>query len=43
MRERAQYAARATNDAAMDSMRETLLYFLELDAYLDDYAVPATI
>lgn len=36
--ERVQCAARATND-----MRQTLLSFLELDAYLDDQAIPATV
>lgn len=41
--DRAQCVARATNDSAMDRMREALLHFLELDDYLDDQAVPATI
>ena len=41
--DRVQCAARATNDAAMDGMRQALLHFLELDDYLDDQAVPATI
>ena len=41
--ERAQCAARATNDSGMESMRQALLHFLELDAYLDDQAIPATI
>lgn len=36
--ERVQCAACATND-----MRQTLLSFLELDAYLDDQAIPATV
>jgi len=27
----------------MDGMRQALLHFLELDDYLDDYAIPATI
>lgn len=41
--DRAQCAARATNGSGMDRMRETLLHFLELDDYLDDQAVPATV
>ena len=39
--ERVQCAARATNGPAMDEMREALLHFLELDAYLEDQAIPA--
>jgi hypothetical protein len=38
-----QCAARATNDASMDGMREALLHFLELDDYLDDQAIPAVV
>jgi transcriptional regulator with XRE-family HTH domain len=41
--DRAQCAARATNDSGMDGMREALLHFLELDAYLADQAIPATL
>jgi transcriptional regulator with XRE-family HTH domain len=41
--DRAQCAARATNDCGMDRMREALLHFLELDDYLDDQAIPATV
>ena len=41
--DRVQCAARATNDSSMDGMRQALLHFLELDDYLDDQAVPATI
>jgi transcriptional regulator with XRE-family HTH domain len=41
--ERAQCAARATKDSGMDRMREALLHFLELDDYLDDLAIPATV
>jgi len=41
--ERVQCAARATNDCGMHQMREALLYFLELDAYLDDQAIPPTV
>lgn len=43
MAERAQCAARATNASGMDGMREALLHFLELDDYLDDLAIPATV
>jgi hypothetical protein len=41
--DRAQCAARATNDCDMESMREALLHFLELDDYLSDQAIPVTI
>ncbi|MEU0241241.1 helix-turn-helix transcriptional regulator [Nocardiopsis sp. NPDC006198] len=41
--ERVQCAARATNGSDMGGMRQTLLDFLELDAYLDDQAIPATV
>lgn len=41
--ERVECAARATNHADMDGMRETLLHFLELDDYLSDQAIPATV
>jgi transcriptional regulator with XRE-family HTH domain len=41
--DRVQCAARATNDSNMDHMREALLHFLELDNYLDDQAIPATV
>jgi transcriptional regulator with XRE-family HTH domain len=40
--DRVQCAARATNGTGMESMREALLHFLELNDYLDDQAVPAT-
>ncbi|MGA8116992.1 MAG: helix-turn-helix transcriptional regulator [Actinocatenispora sp.] len=40
---RVQCAARATDGAPMDGMREALLHFLELDEYLDDHAIPATV
>jgi hypothetical protein len=39
--ERAEGAARAANHADMDSMREALLHFLELDDYLSGQAIPA--
>ncbi|WP_241831041.1 helix-turn-helix domain-containing protein [Parafrankia soli] len=38
--DRAQYAARATNDAEMAAMRRELLHYLDLDAYLDDQGIP---
>jgi transcriptional regulator with XRE-family HTH domain len=41
--QRTQFAARATNDSEMDRMREALLHFVELNDYLDDQAVPATV
>lgn len=34
-------AARATNGSAMDKMRQRLLHFVELDAYLEDQAILA--
>jgi DNA-binding XRE family transcriptional regulator len=41
--DRAQCAARATNGSGMNRMREALLDFLELDYYLNDQAIPATV
>ena len=41
--DRAQCAARATNDSEMNDMREALLHFLDLNDYLEDQATPATI
>jgi hypothetical protein len=41
--ERAEGAARATNHADMDGMREALLHFLELDDYLSGQAIPAIV
>jgi len=41
--DRAQCAARATNDSEMNDMREALLHFLDLNDYLEDQAIPATI
>lgn len=41
--DRVQCAARATNDSGMEGMRHALLHFLELDDYLDDQAIAATI
>lgn len=40
--DRMQCTARATNGSTMDEMREQLLHFMEIDAYLDDQAIPAT-
>lgn len=40
---RAQCAARATNACGMEQMREALVHFLELDDYLNDQAIPATV
>ena len=39
--ERIQYAARTTNGSTMERMRQRLLHFIELDAYLDYQAIPA--
>lgn len=36
-----QCAARSTNGSTMDDMQQRLLHFMELDAYLDDQAIPA--
>lgn len=41
--DRTQYAARATNDCDMDRIRVALLHFAELNDYLDDQAIPATV
>jgi transcriptional regulator with XRE-family HTH domain len=41
--DRMQCAARATNGSGMEGMREALLRFLELNDYLDDQAIPATV
>ena len=41
--DRVQCAARATNDCGMESMHEVLLHFLELDDYLNDQAISATL
>ena len=38
--DRVQCAARSTNGEDMDAMRQRLLHFMELDAYLDDHAIP---
>ena len=36
---RVECAARSTNGASMDSMRQRLIHFLELDASLDDQGI----
>jgi transcriptional regulator with XRE-family HTH domain len=41
--DRAQCAARATNDCDMETMRETLLHYLALNDYLDEQAISAAI
>jgi len=41
--DRVQCAARATNGSDMAGMRQALLHFLELDEYLDEQAIPATL
>lgn len=41
--DRVQCAARATNNSDMEGMKRRLLHFLELNDYLDDYAIGATI
>lgn len=41
--DRIQCAARSTNGSGMEGMRAALVHFLELDDYLDDQAIPATI
>lgn len=38
---RVRCAARATNGSSMKAMRQRLLHFMELDAFLDDHAIPA--
>ncbi|AII11482.1 helix-turn-helix domain-containing protein [Rhodococcus opacus] len=38
---RVQCAARSANGSNMEQMREKLLHFLELDAYLDEQGIPA--
>jgi transcriptional regulator with XRE-family HTH domain len=41
--DRVQCAARATNDSDTEGMRKALVHFLELNDYMDDHAIPATI
>lgn len=41
--ERALCAARATNGSAMESMRNKLIEFLELDEHLTDLGIPADV
>ncbi|WP_052109683.1 helix-turn-helix domain-containing protein [Knoellia sinensis] len=40
VRDRVECAARATDDADMAAMRRELTHYLELDAYLEDQAIP---
>lgn len=40
--DRVHCTAGATNSPAADAMRQRLLQFIELDAYLDDQAIPTT-
>ncbi|MDU0967970.1 MAG: helix-turn-helix transcriptional regulator [Actinomycetaceae bacterium] len=37
--DRVECAARGVDGASMDKMRQRLIHFIELDAYLDDYAI----
>ena len=41
--DRVEHAARATNGATGEQMRASLLHFLELDDYLNDQGIPATV
>ena len=41
--DRVECAARATNGSGMEDMRQALLHCLELDDYLDEQAIAATI
>ncbi|WP_026453071.1 helix-turn-helix domain-containing protein [Saccharomonospora iraqiensis] len=41
--DRVQFTARTTSDSGKEDMRRALLNFLELNDYLDDHAIPATI
>ncbi|BAU96860.1 hypothetical protein N24_2598 [Corynebacterium suranareeae] len=38
--DRVRCAARGTNGSNMEKMRQQLLHFMEIDAYLDDQAIP---
>lgn len=38
--DRVRCAARGTNGSNMEKMRQKLLHFMEIDAYLDDQAIP---
>jgi transcriptional regulator with XRE-family HTH domain len=38
---RVKCAARATSGSSMEAMRQELVHYLELDAYLDDQGIPA--
>ncbi|WP_343233504.1 helix-turn-helix transcriptional regulator [Streptomonospora sp. PA3] len=41
--DRVQCVARATNGSDMEGMRQKLLAYIELNDYLDDQAIPATV
>lgn len=41
VRDRVQYAARSTNGSSMETMRDRLIHFIELNEYLDDQGIPA--
>lgn len=41
VRDRARFAARAEEGAGMDAMRAELLFYLELDAYLENQGISA--
>ena len=38
--DRVRFAACGTNGSNMEKMRQKLLHFMEIDAYLDDQAIP---
>lgn len=40
--DRVQCAARSTNGASLETMRQRLLHFMEIDAHLDGHAIPTT-
>ena len=39
---RLECVARSTNGSQMEAMRQRLIHFLELDAYLDDQGIPTS-
>lgn len=43
VRDRAECAARASDDADMESMRQEMLHYLELDAYLEEQGIPVPV
>lgn len=40
VKDRVLCAARSENGSNMEAMKQRLLHFMELDEYLDDYAIP---